>query len=80
LAEIETRALYVPSGYSSLFTDCHEGLGYTEDAAYNRKVAAQVARRFPVVVDMLADGREQPPGPQRPAAAAAERSDRKRLR
>ena len=34
-----------------------KALGYSEDAAYNRKVAALVARRFPEVVDMLADGR-----------------------
>jgi hypothetical protein len=57
LAEVEVRALYVPAGYSSLFTYCHEGLGYSEDEAYNRKTAAQVARRYPAVVDMLADGR-----------------------
>ena len=57
LAVIDARALYVPAGYSSLYTYCHEGLGYSEDAAYNRKAAAQVARRYPVVVDMLADGR-----------------------
>jgi hypothetical protein len=57
LAELDARELYVPAGYSSLFVYCHEGLGYSEDAAYNRKAAAQVARRYPVVVDMLADGR-----------------------
>ena len=54
LAEVEARELYVPIGYSSLFLYCHEGLGYSEDAAYNRKTAAQVARRYPAVVDMLA--------------------------
>jgi hypothetical protein len=57
LVVIEDRALYVPAGYSSLYTYCHEALGYSEDAAYNRKAAALVARRHPVVVDMLADGR-----------------------
>ena len=57
LAEVEARELYVPAGYSSLFVYCHEGLGHSEDAAYNRKTAAQVARRYPVVVEMLADGR-----------------------
>ena len=57
LAEIEARELYVPAGYSSLYIYCHEGLGYSEDAAYNRKAAAQVARRRPMVIDMLADGR-----------------------
>ena len=57
LAEIDARGLYVPAGYASLYIYCREGLGYTDDAAYNRNVAARVARRFPAVVDMLADGR-----------------------
>src|SRR5215203_4278606 len=57
LAECDARELYVPAGYSSLYIYCHEGLRYSEDAAYNRKTAARVARRYPVVVDMLADGR-----------------------
>ena len=51
------RQLFVPAGYSSLYTYCREALGYTEDAAYNRKVAARVARRYPAILDMLADGR-----------------------
>ncbi len=57
LAEIDRRELHVPAGFASLYTYCREGLGFSEDAAYNRKTAAQVARRFPVVLDMLADGR-----------------------
>lgn len=57
LAEIDRRELYVPAGFTSLYIYCHESLGFSEDAAYNRKTAAQVARRFPVVLDMLADGR-----------------------
>lgn len=57
LAEIDARGLHVPAGYSSLYTYCREALGYSEDAAYNRKVAAQAARRYPAVIDMLADGR-----------------------
>jgi hypothetical protein len=57
LAEVENRQLYVPAGYSSLYIYCQEGLGYSEDAAYNRKTAAQVARRYPAVIDRLADGR-----------------------
>jgi hypothetical protein len=57
LAEIDARGLYVAAGYSCLYVYCHEGLGYSEDAAYNRKAAAQVARRYPAILDMLADGR-----------------------
>ncbi len=57
LAEVDFRELHVPAGFSSLFSYCHEGLGFSEDAAYNRKTAAQVARRYPEIIDMLADGR-----------------------
>jgi hypothetical protein len=57
LAEMEGRQLYVPMGYDSLFIYCHEGLGYSEDAAYNRKTAALVARRYPASIGLLADGR-----------------------
>ena len=57
LAEIDRRELYVPAGYSSLYTYIREGLGYSEDAAFNRKAAALVARRWPAAIDMLADGR-----------------------
>ena len=56
LAELETRGLHVPAGYASLFTYCHERLGYSEDAAYNRKTAAQVARRYPAVIEKVAKG------------------------
>lgn len=57
LAELERRKLYVPAGYSSLYTYCRERLGLSEDAAHNRKVVAQVALRHPEVLDRLGDGR-----------------------
>jgi hypothetical protein len=57
LVEIDRRGLFVPAGYSSLYAYCREGLRYSEDAAFNRSAAARVARRYAVVVDMLADGR-----------------------
>ena len=57
LAELDRRQLFVPAGYSSLYTYCREALGYSEDAAHNRKVVARVARRYPAILDMLADGR-----------------------
>ena len=57
LAELERRKLYVPAGYPSLYTYCRERLGLSEDAAHNRKVVAQVALRYPAVLDSLADGR-----------------------
>ena len=60
LAELERRKLYIPAGYASLYTYCRERLGLSEDAAYNRTAVADVARRHPAVLDMLADGRLSP--------------------
>src|SRR5437867_10334222 len=56
LAELDARRLYLPAGFSSLFTYCCEVLHLSEPAAYNRIEAARVARRFPVVLDMLGEG------------------------
>ena len=43
-------------GCSSLFTYCTQVLHLAEGAAYNRIEAARAARRFPVVLDAIADG------------------------
>src|SRR5262245_61560772 len=56
LMEIDTRRLYLREGCSSLFTYCTHVLHLAEGAAYNRIEAARAARRFPVVLDALADG------------------------
>ena len=56
LAELDTRKLHLAQGYSSLFGYCTEALHLAEHAAYNRIEAARVSRRFPVVLDRLADG------------------------
>lgn len=57
LVEIDRRRLYLPAGHSSMYWYCREGLGYSEDAAFNRAAAARVARRYPAAIDMLSDGR-----------------------
>lgn len=56
LAEVDARRLYLGQGYSSLFTYCTQALHLSEHAAYARIEAARVARKFPVVLDLLADG------------------------
>jgi 5-methylcytosine-specific restriction endonuclease McrA len=56
LAEMEERRLYCREGCSSLFTYCVEVLHLSEPAAYRRIKAARLARRFPVVLEMLAEG------------------------
>src|SRR5262249_43389347 len=57
MAEVDARKLYVPAGYSSMFTFCVEELHLSEDAAYKRIQAARAARRFPALLDAIMDGR-----------------------
>ena len=57
LAELDTRDVFLREGYPSLFVHCRDALGMSEGEAYNRIEVARTARRFPVVLDMLADGR-----------------------
>ena len=56
LAELDARRLYLGEGCSSLFTYCTQVLRLSEHAAYGRIEAARVARKFPVVLDLLAEG------------------------
>jgi hypothetical protein len=56
LAELDARRLYLGQGCSSLFTYCTQVLRLSEHAAYGRIEAARVARRFPSVLELLADG------------------------
>src|SRR5207245_10421423 len=56
LAELDKRRLYLGAGFSSLFTYCTEVLRLSEHTAYHRILAARMARRFPVVLRMLALG------------------------
>jgi hypothetical protein len=56
LAELDARRLYLGAGFSSLFTYCTEVLRMSEAEAYNRIEAARAARKFPLVLDLLANG------------------------
>ncbi|MEZ4225418.1 MAG: hypothetical protein R3B13_30985 [Polyangiaceae bacterium] len=57
LAEVERRSLHLREGYSSLYDFCLRGLGMSEGEAHRSISSARVARRFPIAVGMLADGR-----------------------
>src|SRR5262245_33375313 len=57
LAELDARRLYLGQGCSSMFTYCTEILHLAEHAAYNRIEVARAARRFPIILQGLADGR-----------------------
>jgi HNH endonuclease len=56
LAELDERRLYLGESYSSLFTYCTQALHLSEHAAYGRIEAARAARRFGVILELLADG------------------------
>ena len=56
LAELDARRLYLAEGCSSLFTYCTQVLHLSEHASYHRIEAARAARRFPVILQLLADG------------------------
>ncbi len=56
LMELDARRLYLHEGCSSLFAYCTRVLHLSEHAAYGRIEAARAARRFPELLDRLADG------------------------
>jgi hypothetical protein len=57
LAAVETRELYAPCGYASMWDYCLGELQMSEDAAGRRLWAARKCREFPTLFDALADGR-----------------------
>ena len=54
LIELDSRRLYLGEGFSSLFTYCTQVLHLSEHAAYNRIEAARAARRFPIILELIA--------------------------
>jgi hypothetical protein len=57
IAEFDTRKLYVPAGYPSMFLYSVHVLRLSEDAAYKRIKAARAARRFPAIFAAVHEGR-----------------------
>ena len=56
LAELDTRDVHLRAGYGSLFAYCRDALALSEHEAYHHIEAARAARRFPVILEMLAAG------------------------
>jgi hypothetical protein len=56
LAELDKRDVLLRAGYPSLFVYCRDGLGLSEAETCNRIEVARAARRFPVILSMLASG------------------------
>lgn len=57
LGELDARRLYLPQGFHSLFAYCVGRLHLSERAAYSRIEAARLARRFPIILELVADSR-----------------------
>src|SRR2546427_9374311 len=56
LAEVEERGLHHAEGFDSMFLYCRQILLLSEHAAYGRIEAARTARKFPIILEMLAEG------------------------
>lgn len=56
LSEIEERRLHLHAACSSMFEYCVNRLGLSEDEACRRIDVARIARRFPSLYPLLADG------------------------
>lgn len=56
LAEVEDRRLHLHAACSSMFDYCVNRLALSEDEACRRIDIARLARRYPALYPMLADG------------------------
>jgi 5-methylcytosine-specific restriction endonuclease McrA len=56
LAELIGRRTDLGEGWGAVYEHCRSHLHLSEDAAYNRVAAARAVRRFPVILDHLAEG------------------------
>src|SRR6188508_94329 len=56
LGEFDARRLYLGQGCSSLFTYCTQVLHLSEHAAYLRIEAARAGRKWPTILELLAEG------------------------
>jgi hypothetical protein len=57
VAEVDSRKLYLPAGYPSMFAFCVRGRRWSDDVAAKRIQAGRVAQRFPVIFPALAESR-----------------------
>ena len=53
LGEMITRRLFGPAGYSSMYQYCVRRCGMSADVAFKWTRAARLARRFPILLDMI---------------------------
>jgi hypothetical protein len=56
LAEVEARQLHLKAAFSSMFDYCLRHLKLSEDEAWRRITAARLARRFPILFELVHSG------------------------
>jgi len=56
LSEVEQRRLHLEQAYQSMFEFCLVRLGMSEGEAFRRITAARLARKFPIILDLLERG------------------------
>jgi HNH endonuclease len=57
VAEVDARRLFLQEGHPSMYMYCVQHLKLSEQGAYRRIRAARLARRFPVLFTLVAEGR-----------------------
>lgn len=57
IGEIDSRKAYLPMPFPSMFQYCTKRLNLIDNEAYLRIRTARAARRFPVILDRIRDGR-----------------------
>ena len=57
IAEVDARRLYAREGSPSMYQYCIDVLHLSESEAYRRIAAARLSRSYPVILEMLEDGR-----------------------
>ena len=57
IGEVEARKSYLKLAHPSLLDWCVERLGLSKAAAFDRIRVARIARHFPMIFEMIADGR-----------------------
>ncbi len=57
IGEVDERKLYAAQGSPSMFSYCTKVLHLSEDVAYRRIGVARASRKYPILLEMLANGR-----------------------
>jgi 5-methylcytosine-specific restriction endonuclease McrA len=57
VGEVDSRRLYAPAGYPSMYEYCVQELHFSEQTAFKRIRVGRLARQFPAIHGLLAEGK-----------------------